>query len=99
MALAVWRGRALPASPRRILGDLVGVVGGVLEVLIERHAPGCFLRPGVDVHGADEAGDVREHLASHFSDGSVGTQWRSSDATIAVFDDGFMPVEIEHHDQ
>jgi hypothetical protein len=75
------------------------VVGGVLEVLVERRRPGGLLRPGVDLHRAGEVADGGQQLARHVGDWPVRGERDAVRSTVGVLSDRVMGSQVEHNDQ
>ena len=85
---------------RREIGGYLGrVVGGVLEVLVERRRPGGFLRSGVDLHRADKVADGSQQLARHVGNWPVRDERDALRSTVGVLSDCVMGVQVERDDQ
>ena len=80
-------------------GDLRGIVGAVLVVLVERHCPRSLLRCRVDPHRADEVAHGGQQLACHVGDGAIGGQRDAVRSTVGVLGDGVVAVEVQRDDQ
>ena len=69
----------------------------MLVVLVERRLPGRLLRCRVDLHGADEPGNRRQHRARDLADRAIGGECDPLDPAVAVLDDRFVAAQVERH--
>ena len=102
---AAKRGAELRQDQRRLgygieVGrDLVGLIGRVFVVLVERDVPGNLLRLGIDLDRATEASHRIEHLPRHLTDGPVRSQGDPHLVAVAVLDHGLMSAQVEGRDE